>query len=267
VQTITNQLIDPKYRFDPKSLVFQLRELLIEGSYDSIFLLNRLAWLVYRFRFYSKPLLTLPSPAPKSITDISDAQLLERALCRFIDPEATTISIDEPLVVRAYLNACESKPEHSWLLQQVTGQPDASTIGKWFEFLLLPVLLDHLSQQKFPFPEGTGFWQGTCSVERYDPTEPPACLSTVNEEGISQPEIADFFKDRSHLVAFFPHIRAGPDIVMVLRFTLDDETVLRVPLFIQIKSDDDVGFKKELERLRVENMYRVKPKERGSTPD
>jgi hypothetical protein len=54
---------------------------------------------------------------------------------------------------------------------------------------------------------------------------------------------------------------------MVLRFTLADGTVLRVPLFFQFKSGDNVVFGEGLERLRVENMYRVKSGERGSTPE
>ena len=242
-----------------------------------------LTQLVFHFRYYS-----LPCPAPTG----ADPHLLEYALCRFAKG-FKSVSIDEPLVVLAYIRCVEPIIAQTFLFDNITNSPNTSTKGCWFEFFLLLPLLRRLSSVPLnevdrpivlaPVPQlfldlfqnatqtaasSSGasfphFLSLPFTVEYFDPLDEPVCLSEVNRyDGEDGYDILEYFMRANRPPAFYPHIRAGPDCVMILRFG-----VYRVPLFIQFKSARPPSIKAELKSLNPVNFYSTGPKEKGVEVD
>ena len=257
-----------------------------------------LSQLVFHFRYYS-----LPKAPPTGAAD----ELLEHALCRFAKvPGSSSVSIDEPLVVLAYIRCIESRTSQSLLHYNIINAPTSSAKGAWYEFYMLwPVLRwlsgisltefdKHLIKESAPavltelfaMPQQPLPAQGAASsnsvpfshvlslpftVDHFNPLDEPACLSEVNRSEDSY-DILEYFQRGDRPPAFYPHCRAGPDCVMILRFESrpaenTPKEVYMVPLTIAFKSGRPSSIKTELENLNPLKFYATGPKEKSSMVD
>ena len=157
------------------------------------------------------------------------------------------------------------------LLRLLSGDPldkmDLPVVEKPTPKLFLDLFRDAVAASSSSSSSSNGFphflsWSFT--VEGFDPLDEPACLSQVNrtEDGF---DILEYFQRAGRPPAFYPHSRAGPDGVVILRFEYNPtdgslKVVIRVPLFIQFKSGR-ASIRAELKNLNPSAFYPTSSKE------
>ena len=288
------------------SLGYQICQL--QSNEDRQHYFRDLSQLVFHLRYYS-------FPHPQTL----DAQvgLLEYDLCRFVK-NSICVSIDEPLVVLAYIRCIKPSISQSLLFDNIESKPfqkfriypsfppSSSEKRAAYQFFVLWPLLRWLSgvpltefdqhfiekldpavlKELFVIPQRRSRAHGAASsnsipfshilslpftIEHFDPLGEPACLSEVNRSEGGD-DILEYFMRVDRPAAFYPHTRAGPDCVMILRFEdnpADDspKEIYRVPLFIQFKPGRPSSIKAELKNLNPVKFYSTGPRERSREAD